>query len=250
MENITDSDTYKKFLGLLLSLLFFYACGGRGQRARITSKSPPTQRPYVIKGHKYYPITLDRDYREIGVASWYGADFHGKATASGETYNMHALSAAHTKLPIGTWVTVRNLANNREIKLRINDRGPFVSGRVIDLSYYAAKKLGFARKGTTRVLITARKRRSKTAKRTRRAVKRQRNGARFFVQVAAFKSLSNARWGLNKLSGSIPAMRLVYDEKSDYYRLCTSYFYSRKAAERARSKAVFAGYTDSFIVAR
>jgi len=249
MKSITNSVVYKKKLAFSLLVLFLCSCGGHRQRGRKTSNSIPTQRPYVIRGHKYYPITLKGNYREVGVASWYGEDFHGKPTASGETYNMHALSAAHTKLPIGTWVTVRNLDNNRKIRVRINDRGPFVAGRVIDLSYYAAKKLGFARKGTTRVLITARKGRTKTAKKTARTAK-WRRGERFFVQVAAFKSLSNAKWGLSKLSARIPAMRLIYDEKSGYYRLCTSYFYSKKAAEQARFKAVSAGYADSFIVAR
>lgn len=90
---------------------------------------------------------------EGGVASWYGGRFHGRRTASGETFDMHALTAAHKSLPFGTRVRVRNLDNGREVVVRINDRGPFTAGRVIDLSRAAAAALGFIQSGTARVAL-------------------------------------------------------------------------------------------------
>ncbi|MBM3515266.1 MAG: septal ring lytic transglycosylase RlpA family protein [Alphaproteobacteria bacterium] len=108
--------------------------------------------PYQIDGVWYYP-SEDYSYVEEGVASWYGPDFHGKKTANGERYDMNALTAAHPTLPMPSVVNVTNLANGRQIKLRINDRGPFKSNRVIDVSRRAAQLLDFQQAGTTRVRI-------------------------------------------------------------------------------------------------
>ena len=102
-------------------------------------------KPYEVLGKAYVPITLDRPFTERGLASWYGRKFHGRRTASGEVYNMYAMTAAHPTLPIPSYARVRNPANGREVVLRINDRGPFHSARVIDLSYTAALKLDLLR---------------------------------------------------------------------------------------------------------
>ena len=99
-------------------------------------------KPYEVLGRWYSPATGDIAFREAGLASWYGAKFHGRPTASGERYDMYAMSAAHKTLPLPSYVRVRNPANGREVVLRVNDRGPFVDGRVIDLSYTAALRLG------------------------------------------------------------------------------------------------------------
>jgi len=88
-----------------------------------------------------------------GIGCWYGKDFHGKKTASGEIYNMHSMTAAHRKLPFNTWVRVKDLDSGREVVVRINNRGPFTRGRIIDLSYAAAKKLGIIEKGITPVEV-------------------------------------------------------------------------------------------------
>jgi rare lipoprotein A len=98
-----------------------------------------------VLGRDYVPVTQDRPMRERGLASWYGRKFHGKRTASGEVYDMHAMSAAHKTMPLPSYARVRNPANGREVIVRVNDRGPFVAGRVIDLSYAAALKLDLHR---------------------------------------------------------------------------------------------------------
>jgi rare lipoprotein A len=97
--------------------------------------------------------TAGRPAPEVGVASYYGKAFHGRRTANGETYDMHALTAAHPSLPFGSRVRVTSLANGRSVVVRINDRGPHVKGRVIDLSHKAAKELGFLDRGTTKVRV-------------------------------------------------------------------------------------------------
>ena len=102
-------------------------------------------KPYEVLGRNYTPQTRDVPISEKGIASWYGRKFHGRRTASGEVYNMYAMTAAHPTLPIPSYARVRNPANGREVVLRINDRGPFHAGRIVDLSYTAALKLDLLR---------------------------------------------------------------------------------------------------------
>lgn len=114
-----------------------------------------TSRPYTVFGRRYTPQQERTPFKERGRASWYGRKFHGKTTANGEHYDMYAMTAAHKTLPLPSFVRVTNLANGRSVVVRVNDRGPFHSGRVIDLSYAAAFKLGFLRHGSTPVEIEA-----------------------------------------------------------------------------------------------
>ncbi|NLX17819.1 MAG: septal ring lytic transglycosylase RlpA family protein [Desulfobulbus sp.] len=116
---------------------------------------PATQRPYVINGITYYPIPSAAGYVERGIASWYGKPFHGRKTSNGETYNMYGDTAAHKTLPMDTMLLVKNLENGRSTTVRINDRGPFVQERIIDLSYSKAQELGVVGNGTARVEIIA-----------------------------------------------------------------------------------------------
>ncbi|MDD0973234.1 septal ring lytic transglycosylase RlpA family protein [Pseudomonas fontis] len=109
--------------------------------------------PYTVLGKTYFPIQESRNYRAEGTASWYGTKFHGQNTANGEVYDLYGMSAAHKTLPLPAYVKVTNLDNNRTVILRVNDRGPFYSDRIIDLSYAAAKKLGYAESGTAHVRV-------------------------------------------------------------------------------------------------
>jgi len=108
--------------------------------------------PYQVKGTWYYPAE-DPDYDKVGVASWYGRDFHGRYTANGEVYDMNAMTAAHPTLPMPSFVEVENLQNQRRVVVRVNDRGPFAKNRIIDMSRAAAKRLGFTTQGTTEVRV-------------------------------------------------------------------------------------------------
>jgi rare lipoprotein A len=111
--------------------------------------------PYSVFGHTYYPMKDARGYRERGIASWYGTKFHGRRTSSGEAYDMYAMTAAHCTLPLPTYLRVSNLRNGRSVIVRVNDRGPFMHNRLIDLSYAAAAKLGIIGTGTGLVEIEA-----------------------------------------------------------------------------------------------
>lgn len=131
--------------------------GGSRAPARVRVDNPApivsgTMRPYQIRGRWYYPAE-NPNYEEVGLASWYGPNFHGRPTATGEIFDMHGLSAAHKTLPLPGLVEVTNLDNGRTVVLRLNDRGPFVDGRIIDLSRGAAQELGLLQQGVGRVRV-------------------------------------------------------------------------------------------------
>jgi rare lipoprotein A len=111
--------------------------------------------PYTVLGKTYHVMASGNGYKERGVASWYGKKFHGHKTSNGETYNMYAMSAAHKALPLPSYVQVTNLKNGRKVIVRVNDRGPFHGGRIIDLSYAAASKLDMLGQGTANVEVEA-----------------------------------------------------------------------------------------------
>lgn len=112
-----------------------------------------TARPYTVMGKTFVPMTEFAPYRARGVATWYGTRYHGRKTANGETYDMLQLSAAHPTLPLPSYARVTNLENGKSVVVRVNDRGPFLHDRVIDLSYAAARRLGYVDKGSANVEV-------------------------------------------------------------------------------------------------
>jgi rare lipoprotein A len=153
---------------------------------------------YEVFGKTYRVLDSSYGYRERGVASWYGKKFHGRMTSSQEPYDMYAMTAAHKSLPLPTYVEVRNLRNNKTVVVRVNDRGPFVHNRLIDLSYSAAVKLDMIKDGTSLVEVTAisfddppRSARRETP--TRTPPSPTKGSDSIFVQVGAFGDPSNAR---------------------------------------------------------
>ena len=159
---------------LALALMMLAACGGnimeKGDSApsnppdvsgipnavpKVERTRPQNQKSYVVLGKRYYPMSSNKGYREKGIASWYGKKFHGRKTATGETYDMYQMTAAHKTLPLPSYAEVTNLDNGRKIIVRVNDRGPFHGGRIIDLSYAGATKLGIIGRGTGKVEVRA-----------------------------------------------------------------------------------------------
>lgn len=160
-------------------------------------------KPYKIAGVWYHPKEQPA-YDETGYASWYGKDFHGKKTANGEIYNMNALTAAHKTLPMPTFVKVTNLENGRTIVLRVNDRGPFVKGRIIDISRRGAQLLGFDKQGVTRVRVQAADENGRVAKprplpRSQTAASTSGTGESHYIQVGAYSKRENAQIQARKL---------------------------------------------------
>jgi rare lipoprotein A len=210
-------------------------------KQRKSRKIPPTQRPYTIDGIKYYPLASAEGYVQTGIASWYGKKFHGRKTSNAETYNMYAMTAAHKTLPMNTWVLVHNLVNDKKIKLRINDRGPFVAGRIIDLSYTGAKKIGIVGPGTAKVRVTALGEALVFSKKDKiptsfRPVNYQTGN--FTLQVGAFQGKANAEKYRDKLAGIYPNVhiRSYTDQRGSFYRVRLGRFTNLKDAERFCAK--------------
>jgi rare lipoprotein A len=122
---------------------------------RLEPLSRAANRPYAVLGREYVPATTLVAYRERGIASWYGRKFHGQKTSTGEVYDMYAMTAAHPTLPLPSYARVTNLANGRSVVVRVNDRGPFLHDRIIDLSYAAAHRIGIAQNGSGEVEVDA-----------------------------------------------------------------------------------------------
>ncbi len=151
-----------------------------------------TMRSYTVMGKKYYPTFAKVGDNLNGIASWYGPNFHAKLTSNGEVYDMYAMTAAHKTLPMNTMVKVYNKDNGKSVVVRINDRGPFVSGRIIDLSNVAARKIDMVKKGTAKVTVTvlgfnARIARTKLEKAEVATV------GKYYVQVGAFRRVLGAQ---------------------------------------------------------
>ncbi|MDA0670144.1 MAG: septal ring lytic transglycosylase RlpA family protein [Proteobacteria bacterium] len=150
-----------------------------------------TKKPYKVFGEKYVPMTKIIPYKEKGYASWYGKKYHGNKTSIGETYNMYEMSGAHKTLPLPSYLRVRNLKNNKQVIIRLNDRGPFLKNRVVDLSYAAAYKLDIIEKGSEYVeieLIDPEKNNPASVNQLS------------FLQVGAFKDYLNGQVLLNKIN--------------------------------------------------
>lgn len=166
----------------------------------VTRTMAGNRSPYTVLGKSYRVLPTEEGYNERGVASWYGEKFHGHKTSNGEIFDMYQASAAHKSLPIPSFLRVTNLDNNRSIIVRVNDRGPFHGDRVIDLSYAAALKLGYADRGTARVQLesiiasgASRDTGVSAATSTANEILRVSSGSSKYLQVGAFSELSAAR---------------------------------------------------------
>jgi rare lipoprotein A len=171
---------------------------------------------YVVFGERYYTLPTSRGYRERGNASWYGTKFHGKRTSSGEPYDLYAMTAAHKTLPLPTYVEVTNLDNGRSVIVKVNDRGPFHEGRIIDLSYTAAARLGILDKGTGRVEVRAidplapEQVPADTPVLVQQDSSAQTSNSQLFLQVGAFQNRDNAeRLRSNIQAQKVGSVRIV-----------------------------------------
>lgn len=245
-----------RLLSLTLLLLLMTGCGGvvtitPGPSGR---KIPATQKPYTIKGKTYYPIPSARGYRERGIASWYGRKFHGRKTASGETYNMHAKTAAHKTLPMHTVLLVRNLENGRETVVKVNDRGPFIRGRIIDLSYTAALEIGLDQSGIARAEIIALG--EATGATPRKAPVRLKYPdfftGKYYIQVGSFLEQANAeRLARQFMAAGTKAVIQPYVTSGyTYYRVQVYAGNSLRLAMTLEEELLKSGFSGAFLFAR
>lgn len=242
-----------RFISALLFTCLLAACGAHDRHAYRSDTAAPRrgQKPYTINGERYEPLASHEGFVQSGIASWYGSDFHGKTTSNGETYDMHAMTAAHKTLPLGVYVKVRNRDNGRETVVRINDRGPFVAGRVIDLSYSAAKDIGIVGSGTAPVRIEALGYLDDAAiakgKTVYRAPASYDKGS-FGIQVGAFENPENARRMAESIKQryGISSIQEAVVNGARFYRVRAGNYSSLKEAEqvleRSPDKVIAKGY--------
>lgn len=243
----------------------YYLDDGPGKNAPANMDSIPDARPkpeeYSIRANKpyralnqqYTPMQSYMPYKEEGIASWYGKRYHGKKTSIGETYDMYGMTAAHTTLPIPSYAKVTNTANGRSVIVRVNDRGPFIDGRIIDLSYAAAYKLRMAEKGSAKVLVEAID--TRYAALEKNAIPTDAdainhvytpqeipassavitNGAGYYVQVGAYKSQENSRKLIDRIQAfdRPDTIQLIEVESEGYYRVKFGPYDSKDAADSA-----------------
>ncbi len=247
----------------LIGVIFFVGCGqkltvpykgGKESAPKSTeemSKKPSSSfvynmKPYSVFGKTYYPTFVSVGEEMSGIASWYGPDFHSKKTANGEAYDMYADTAAHKTLPMNTIAKVTNMNNNKSVVVRINDRGPFVDGRIIDLSYAAGKSIGIDKTGTAPVKIVVLGFDGKIAKDGKPESKHVSGVA---VQIGAFRNKGGAdSWAAKHASvnGIYKAVVKTYDyQGSPMYRVMLTNFRSEAEARDFIKEGQFAG---SFVV--
>lgn len=217
------------------------------------SLSETGNNPYKALGRKYYPIKSAQGYRERGVASWYGKKFHGHRTSSGEKYDMFGMTAAHKVLPLPSYVKVRNLRNGKAVTVKVNDRGPFLHNRLIDLSYAAAYKLGIVATGTGLVEIIAIDA-STVAKNSivnqvpvsSRAV----SGVKLFIQFGAFAVKSNAENLQSRLYGHgfNPTMEKGLHDGRNIYRVRIGPYHLVGDVDQVSANARQYGYETKLII--
>ena len=228
----------------------------RGDHSAVMDKktySHPTMRPYVIRGIKYYPTVVSVGDEFDGVSSWYGPDFHGKLTSNGETYNMYDMTAAHKTLPMNTIVKVTNHNNGRTTVVRINDRGPFISTRIIDLSKAAAKKIDMIGTGTAPVTIevlgfeTKGKKKIPTKKEMKNSIQTQ-SLSGFALQIASFSRIEGAIITQEKYDGTDGYKTIIKDIQSNGKRVFKVWLKGFKSEQEARDYKDESDFSNAFIV--
>ena len=249
----------QKNIGPILKIIatgvfFLLIVAGCAQKAPPPARPSGYPKPYRVGKTWYQPIPHARDFRQKGVASWYGKKFHGRKTSNGETYDMFAITAAHKTLPFNTHVRVNNLSNGKTIVVRVNDRGPFVSGRIIDLSYTAAKDIGMVGPGTAKVEIIALgavAKQTSQGKSLKTYIPQDYYTGNFTFQVYAFKNKANAERAREKLAEKYKnAHIVVFDNGTEtFYRVRVGRASSLEQAETYEKILNRDGFKDAVIVA-
>ena len=250
-SSLTDTFYQVHWLILLISLFFITSSLSSCSAATSGNYSHPTQRPYSINNKIYYPIPSSYGFNQKGIASWYGKKFHGKKTSNGETYDMYGMTAAHKTLPMNTVLLIRSLENNKEIVVRVNDRGPFVKGRIIDLSYTGAKKLDLVGKGTAKVQIIALGDTDKNVDQIKKMARNFYTGE-FYVQIGSFKTRQYAKRLKSRFikAGHNTYIQKYYSNDSVYHRVRVYVGKTLEGARQAQRILESRGYKNAFVIAR
>ncbi len=240
------------FYVLLCAALAAGLCACAGPKVAPTSDA---RREYVVDGKRYRVMGSSEGYSRHGAASWYGDEFHGRKTASGEVYDMEAMTAAHRTLPLGTYVRVRRTDGRGDAVVKVNDRGPFVEGRIIDLSRAAARRLGMLGEGVAEVEVTALGERDarSTASETVLMPRADYGTGSFAVQVGAFTVRDNAERLASAMRGRYSQAEVQRFDRGDavFFRVWVGRFVEEGDADRFRSRLLSSGEVGAaFVVGR
>jgi len=208
-------------------------------KAEARQAPAPPEIPDNVKGETHHPIPKPSGFLQEGLATWYGKKFHGRLTASQEVYNMNALTAAHKTLPFNTRVKVVNLDNGREVVVRINDRGPFVKNRIIDLSYQAGRELGLLKPGMARVRLSV-----LPAPSERKAP--EKTGRGYTIQLGVFKNQENARQASRQIADG--RIQTFSREDIQLHRVLAGSFHTFEEAVERMEEIQGQGSKDAFII--
>lgn len=226
--------------------LLLSGCASQRYAAPDTAPQKPSK-PYVVLGKRYEPLATAEGFVQEGIASSYGRDFHGKKTSSGEPFNMQALTAAHKTLPFGVYVKVEHKRTGKEVVVRINDRGPFVGNRIIDLSEGAASRLGMLQEGIALVKISALGYKSGDSYRQPSDY----DQGNYTIQVGAFTIKENAYRYMEDLKKKygVADVQESWVNNSRYYRVRVGRFDSLRQAQSNRETYEGKGFKGCFVVA-
>jgi len=256
----------KRFISFLL-IAGIFGCAGSKEQRRVSSCKKPAivvlktmdgrvPKSYSVNGVAYYPLLSEEGFVQEGMASWYGKDFHGKKTSNGETYNMYGKTAAHKTLPFGTHVRVENLSNQREVIVRVNDRGPFVIGRIVDLSYGAGRQIGLVGPGVASVRLVALSRKIGRVKLGNdymplvEAVDFMKG--KYTIQIGAFENSDNAQRLAERLRVAFRHVTIttyMSPQEKTLYRVRVSLSNDLTGANKMVDKLKYLGFPETFIVA-
>ncbi|MGD8846490.1 MAG: septal ring lytic transglycosylase RlpA family protein [Desulfobacteraceae bacterium] len=253
MIDIRSGRNIRRVIGLIGFAMLMTACAAPRISSPPARPTPQHPKPYRVYGTWYQPIVNARGFEQSGVASWYGKDFHGRKTSNGEVYNMYAMTAAHKTLPLGTFVRVHNLANGKSVDVRVNDRGPFVRGRIIDLSYSAAKKMGMVGPGTAPVKVVAlgAPEPKSGGSGNPKYLPIDYYSGNFTFQVGAFAERANAERLLAKLDQRYQNahMEAYFNGRQTFYRVRVGRRSNLHDALAYEKRLIKDGYAQAFIVA-
>jgi rare lipoprotein A len=216
--------------------------------------SHATMRPYVVRGVRYYPTVVSVGDTFRGISSWYGPDFHGKLTSNGERYNMWAMTAAHKTLPMNTIVKVTNRRNGKSTVVRINDRGPFVSTRIIDLSKAAAAKINMIGTGTAPVTLEVlgfegkRNHSIPSKKQLKKLTQKEVSLDKFALQIASFSKIEGALKTQEKYDNTDGYKTIIKDVESNNGRMFKVWLIGFKSEQEARDYKASGIFKNAFIV--
>ena len=252
----------KRFIFPVFILICICSCSGYKKQVKIRDHEESAivlsgkYKPYSVNGITYYPLPASKGFVQEGMASWYGKEFHGRRAANGEIFNMYKKTAAHKILPFGTYVRVENLSNRKKVVVRINDRGPFIKGRIVDLAYSAAEEIGLVGPGVAKVRLVALSEevgKIGSGDNSRPLIKpKDFKKGQFTIQVGAFENEDNAKRLADRLKvifDPVSITKYLSNKGKTLYRVRVSLFDNLTKADQVVKKLEYLGFSKTFIVA-